>query len=71
MAKGARASTRKANNQKLKARVFGPVETARMERLSAKLMELVAAPKPSQKQDDVNMDTPEGVYHFLASEEIY
>ena len=46
MAKSSRASTRKANNQRLKAKVFGPVEAARAERLSAKLLELAAQPKP-------------------------
>ncbi|KAI1405795.1 hypothetical protein F4819DRAFT_348353 [Hypoxylon fuscum] len=46
MAKSARSSTRKANNQRLKAKVFGPVEKARAERLSAKLLELAAQPKP-------------------------
>lgn len=58
MAKGARASTKKTNNAKLKSRVFGPVETARAERLSAKLLELVSQPKP--KQEDVNMELQEG-----------
>ena len=47
MAKSSRASSRKANNQRLKAHVFGPVEAARAERLSAKLLELAAQPKPS------------------------
>ncbi|KAI0879556.1 hypothetical protein GGS24DRAFT_437889 [Hypoxylon argillaceum] len=48
MAKSSRASSRKANNQRLKAKVFGPVETERNARLSAKLLELAAAPKPEQ-----------------------
>ena len=55
MAKGARASTKKANNVRLKAGVFGPVETARNERLSAKLLELASQPKP--KKDDIVVDT--------------
>lgn len=46
MAKSSRASSRKANNQRLKAKVFSPVEEARAERLSAKLLELAAQPKP-------------------------
>ncbi|KAI0180429.1 hypothetical protein GGR52DRAFT_243254 [Hypoxylon sp. FL1284] len=46
MAKSSRASSRKANNQRLKSRVFGPVEEARAERLSARLLELAAQPKP-------------------------
>ena len=37
MAKGARASSKKANRTKLRANVFGPVEQARAERLHAKL----------------------------------
>ncbi|ELR02487.1 hypothetical protein VC83_07878 [Pseudogymnoascus destructans] len=55
MAKGARASSIKANNTALKTKVFGPVETARTERLSAKLLALAAAPRPSA-QKDVTMD---------------
>lgn len=54
MAKGLRSSTRKANNQRLKNNVFGPVEAARAERLSAKLMELANQPKP---QHDTDMKT--------------
>ena len=54
MAKSARSSAIKSNNQRLKKHVFGPVEAARNERLSAKLMELVAQPRP---QRDVEMDT--------------
>jgi hypothetical protein len=46
MAKSKRASSRKANNQKLQRKVFGPVEAARIERLSAKLLELAAQPNP-------------------------
>jgi len=55
MAKGARASTKKANHQKLKSRVFGPVETERTERLSAKLLQLASTPRPTQK-DARDMD---------------
>jgi Protein of unknown function (DUF2423) len=58
MAKGARASTTKANNVALKTRVFGPVEDARTQRLSAKLLELAQQPK---KRDDVNMEAPESM----------
>ena len=46
MAKGLRSSRNKANNRKLKAKVFGPVEDARKERLSAKLLELASQPRP-------------------------
>ncbi|KAI1807932.1 hypothetical protein F4811DRAFT_376023 [Daldinia bambusicola] len=54
MAKSSRASTRKANNQRLKAKVFGPVEAARAERLSAKLLELAAQPK-AQSDAEIKM----------------
>lgn len=58
MAKGSRASSIKANNSALKTKVFGPIETARTERLSAKLLALAAAPRPSAQKDagDVTMD---------------
>ncbi|GAB1320753.1 hypothetical protein MFIFM68171_10963 [Madurella fahalii] len=46
MAKSARASTVKSNNQRLKKNVFGPVEAARAERLSAKLLAIASQPKP-------------------------
>ncbi len=61
MAKSARASKIKSNNSKLKTRVFGPVETARTERLSAKLLELASQPRPSNKGlDDELMDADTG-----------
>ncbi|KAG4436960.1 hypothetical protein IFR05_007573 [Cadophora sp. M221] len=56
MAKGARASTKKANNVKLKSKVFGPVETDRTARLSAKLLALAAQPKPKPAEKDVEME---------------
>lgn len=45
MAKSARASSKKRNHTKLRARVFGPVEQARAERLHAKMLETINAPK--------------------------
>ncbi|CAA9957932.1 hypothetical protein P3342_002661 [Pyrenophora teres f. teres] len=57
MAKGARASSKKANRTKLRARVFGPVEAARAERLHAKLLETIQQPKPEQTQMDTAEDT--------------
>lgn len=51
MAKSSRSSTTKANNQRLKAKVFGPVESARQERLSAKLLELASQPKPVPEKE--------------------
>ncbi|KAH8895151.1 hypothetical protein GQ53DRAFT_642268 [Thozetella sp. PMI_491] len=57
MAKSSRASSVKANNRALKKNVFGPVEDARTARLSAKLLELAAQPKP---QRDEKMDEDAG-----------
>ncbi len=50
MAKGLRASTRKKNNAALRDRLFGPAIDARTERLSAKLQELAAKPRPDQER---------------------
>jgi hypothetical protein len=60
MAKGARASTRKANNAALKSRVFGPVEDARTQRLSTKLLELARQPK---KTEEVTVEVLESRSH--------
>ena len=49
MAKSARASSIKKNKSGLKKKVFGPVEQARNERLSQKLMELASQPKPPRE----------------------
>lgn len=57
MAKSSRSSSIKANNRRKAAAVFGPAETARQERLSAKLLELAKQPKP--ETSDVNMDSKE------------
>ncbi|KND91494.1 hypothetical protein TOPH_03753 [Tolypocladium ophioglossoides CBS 100239] len=54
MAKSSRSSSKKANNRRKAASVFGPAELARDERLSAKLLELAKAPKP--ESSDVNME---------------
>lgn len=59
MAKGARASSKKANNARLKAGVFGPVEGARNERLSAKLLELASQPKPKKNEVAMEVDSKE------------
>ena len=57
MAKSSRASVRKRNNQALRKTIFGPASDARTERLSAKLQELAAKPKPeSEKAMDVDED---------------
>ena len=63
MAKGARASTRKRNNAALRATIFGPAHDLRTARLSAKLHELLALPKPSDERkmdiDDVKGEEEE------------
>ncbi|KAL2037022.1 hypothetical protein N7G274_010307 [Stereocaulon virgatum] len=51
MAKGLRSSRNKANNLKLRSRIFGPVEDARKDRLSAKLLELASKPKEKTEND--------------------
>ena len=56
MAKSARASAVKKNKSNLKKRVFGPVETARNDRLSAKLLELASQPKPPKAEMEVEQD---------------
>ncbi|EAQ89013.1 hypothetical protein CHGG_05632 [Chaetomium globosum CBS 148.51] len=53
MAKSSRSSVIKSNNRRLKKNVFGPVESARAERLSAKLLALAAEAKPVK---DVEMN---------------
>lgn len=61
MAKGARSSSRKANNVALKSKVFGPIESARNERMQAKLLALIAQPKPTPVQKDVEMEVAGGM----------
>ena len=51
MAKGLRASSKKANKSNLRSKVFGPVEEARNERLSKKLLELAKSPKTDAAGD--------------------
>ncbi|GAD99331.1 hypothetical protein ANI_1_6134 [Paecilomyces variotii No. 5] len=46
MAKSSRSSVEKRNRAKLRATVFGPAVDARTARLSAKLQELAAQPRP-------------------------
>ncbi|KAL4789899.1 hypothetical protein BDV19DRAFT_373326 [Aspergillus venezuelensis] len=64
MAKSVRASVQKRNKAKLRSTVFGPAVDARTERLSAKLQELAAQPKPSHQESKpdgnaTKMDTQE------------
>ncbi|POS77916.1 hypothetical protein DHEL01_v203683 [Diaporthe helianthi] len=51
MAKSQRSSVTKANNQRLKKNVFGPVEAARQQRLSARLLEIASQPRPVPEKD--------------------
>lgn len=60
MAKSARASRVKANRANLRKRVFNPVDDARAERLSEKLMQLAAQPKPDQEEVE-RMDIDAGM----------
>ena len=53
MAKSSRSSVIKTNNRRLKKNKFGPIESARAERLSAKLLALAAEAKPVK---DVEMN---------------
>ncbi|KAK6439721.1 hypothetical protein LTR95_004075 [Oleoguttula sp. CCFEE 5521] len=50
MAKSARSSGIKKNNTALRKKVFGPVEKARNERLSAKLLALAQQEKPPRRE---------------------
>ncbi|KAK3169485.1 hypothetical protein OEA41_008868 [Lepraria neglecta] len=56
MAKGLRSSRNKTNNLKLRSKVFGPVEDARKERLSAKLLELASKPIEKTEEDAKMID---------------
>ncbi|KAK5693307.1 hypothetical protein LTR17_025118 [Elasticomyces elasticus] len=53
MARSARSSSIKKNKSGLKKRVFGPVETARNARLSAKLLELAQQAKAPRAEMEV------------------
>ena len=52
MAKGLRASSKKSNKTKLREKVFGPVETARLDRLSRKLLDLASKPGAKAAEDE-------------------
>lgn len=51
MAKSQRSSVTKANNQRLKKNVFGPIEAARQQRLSARLLAIASQPKPVPEKE--------------------
>jgi hypothetical protein len=69
MAKGARASSKKANRTKLRARVFGPAHQARAERIHAKLLETIQQPKPEKTDMDIAEDgmTPHSAIVLLTA----
>lgn len=52
MAKSLRSRIKKSNKTCLRQKVFGPVENARKERLSAKLLELASQPQSNTSQDE-------------------
>lgn len=56
MAKSARASSKKVNHTKLRARVFGPAEKARAERIHAKLLQTIQQSKPEKTEMDIVED---------------
>jgi hypothetical protein len=60
MAKGLRASSKKSNKASLRQKVFGPVESARKERLSTKLLELVSRPQSIASQDQKSGEEHQG-----------
>jgi hypothetical protein len=64
MAKGLRASTKKANRAKLRSKVFGPVEDARMQRLSSRLLDIASRPQ-SKATQDVGVDESGRSKRFL------
>lgn len=51
MAKSLRARSKKVNRSKLRTTVFGPIEDARTERLSTKLIELALSQTKNQPSD--------------------
>lgn len=63
MAKSARSSSKKANNQRKVRNINGPVEAARAQRLSARLIELAKQPKP--ETSDVKMDGELKIFHHI------
>lgn len=70
MAKGLRASTKKANKTLLRQNIFGPIEAARKERLSAKLLELASKsslviPADVKMVDEVHKGERKRVYFVL------
>ncbi|KAF2238611.1 hypothetical protein EV356DRAFT_529066 [Viridothelium virens] len=53
MAKSLRSTRNKVNKSSLRKKVFNPVETARLERLSSKLLDLAQQPRPERTAMEV------------------
>lgn len=66
MAKSVRASVSKRNRANLRKKVFGPLNDARTERLSAKLQELASQPRPEKEEMDVE-STEAGMLAIVAT----
>jgi hypothetical protein len=56
MARSSRSSAKKFNNQRKAAEIFGPVESARAERLSQRLLDLAKQPKPETSDVEMNVE---------------
>ena len=65
MAKSVRANVSKRNRAKLRSTVFGPVDNARTERLSAKLQEIAAQPKPNDLNQSNMSELGPGMWLFI------
>lgn len=56
MAKGLRATSKKNNRVKIRSRVYAPVDEARTERLSQRLLDLASQPKPAKTEMEVDAE---------------
>ena len=56
MAKSTRSNKRQKNNASLRNRVFAPVDQARAERLSEKLLQIASQPSEREKQQQNEME---------------
>ena len=65
MAKGLRSSVKKANKARLRSKVFGPVEDARKERLSSKLLEQSRRDSLAVKKDKMALDVLSGAFAMI------
>lgn len=61
MGKGLRSSVKKANKARLRSKVFGPVEQARKERLSLKLLETAQRRHSHSKDEKMVLDQSRGL----------